>query len=100
MSEAIREQLLNKLQDADHPPSLPVVVTPLMQYLERPMDTLQVEVVAGMISQDESLAAQCLQLANSPLFGRWTPVETIRGAVVNLGLRGCARLPCLATWCS
>jgi HD-like signal output (HDOD) protein len=87
MSQEVRERLLNKLQDADHLPSLPVVVTPLIQYLERPIDTLQVEVVARMISQDESLAAQCLHLANSPLFGRWTPVETIRGAVVNLGLR-------------
>src|SRR5215467_12765749 len=87
MSQAIRERLLNKLQDFDRLPSLPVVVTPLIQYLERPIDTLQVEVVARMISQDQSLAAQCLHLANSPLFGRWTPVETIRGAVVNLGLR-------------
>lgn len=87
MGETIRERLLAKLKDADHLPSLPVVVTPLVQYLEKPIDTLQVEVIARLISQDESLAAQCLHLANSPLFGRWTPVETIRGAVLNLGLR-------------
>lgn len=87
MSEEIRQRLLKKLEDTDHLPSLPVVLTPLLQYLEKPIDSLQVEVVAHLISQDESLAAQCLHLANSPLFGRWTAVETIRGAVISLGMR-------------
>jgi putative nucleotidyltransferase with HDIG domain len=43
--------------------------------------------IARLISQDQSLTAQCLHLANSPLFGRWQPVESVRGAVVSLGLR-------------
>ena len=81
------EKLLQKLQNIDQLPSLPVVVTPLIQYLEMPLDTQQVNEVARLIGQDESLTARCLHLANSPLFGRWQRVETVRGAVVSLGLR-------------
>lgn len=87
MSVQTREKLLNKLASADHLPTLPVVVTPLAQYLEKPTDSLQVNEVVRLISQDESLTARCMHLANSPLFGRWQPVETVRGAVVSLGLR-------------
>jgi HD-like signal output (HDOD) protein len=87
MSVETRQKLLRNLENVDRLPSLPVVVTPLIQYLDRPIDSLQVNEVARLISQDESLTAQCLHLANSPLFGRWQPVETVRGAVVSLGLR-------------
>ncbi|MFY9562147.1 MAG: HDOD domain-containing protein [Terriglobales bacterium] len=87
MATITREQLLKKLMAADHLPSLPVVVAPLMNYLQQPIDALQVNEVARLISQDESLTAQCLHLANSPLFGRWQQVETVRGAVVSLGMQ-------------
>jgi len=92
-----REELLKKLEAADKLPSLPVVIAPLLSYLQQPIDSLQLNEVARLISQDESLAAQCLQLANSPLFGRWQPVETVRGAVVSLGMR---RMREITTSCS
>ena len=38
-----------------------------------------------MIAQDKSLAAQCLQMANSPLFGLWQKTESLRGAIMGLG---------------
>ncbi len=87
MATMSREHLLKKLMTADHLPSLPVVVAPLLNYLQKPVDTLQVSEVARLISQDESLTAQCLHLANSPLFGRQQQVETVRGAVVSLGMQ-------------
>jgi putative nucleotidyltransferase with HDIG domain len=87
MATIQREEMLKRLQTADHLPSLPVVVAPLLTYLQQPIDSLQVNEVARFIAQDESLAASCLHLANSPLFGRWQPVETVRGAVVSLGMR-------------
>ena len=89
------EEMLKRLQSADHLPSLPVVVAPLLNYLQQPIDSLQVNEVARFISQDD-LAARCLHLANSPLFGRWQSVETVRGAVVSLGLR---RMREIATSC-
>jgi HD-like signal output (HDOD) protein len=92
-----REQLLKQLDRVDHLPSLPVVIAPLLSYLQQPLDSLQVNEVARLIEQDESLAAQCLQLANSPLFGRWQAVESVRGAVVSLGMR---RMREITTACS
>ncbi|HUM06637.1 MAG TPA: HDOD domain-containing protein [Terriglobales bacterium] len=82
-----REQLLTKLMAADHLPSLPVVVAPLLNYLQRPIDDLQINEVTRLISQDESLAAQCLHFANSPLFGRWQQVDSVRGAIISLGMQ-------------
>ncbi|MFI5114112.1 MAG: HDOD domain-containing protein [Terriglobales bacterium] len=96
MATITREEMLKRLQSADHLPSLPAVVAPLLNYLQQPIDSLQVNEVARFISQDESLAARCLHLANSPLFGRWQAVETVRGAVVSLGLR---RMREIATSC-
>jgi len=40
-----------------------------------------------MIAQDKSLAAQCLQMANSPLFGKWQKVESLKDAIVGLGIQ-------------
>jgi HD-like signal output (HDOD) protein len=50
-----------------------------------------------LISQDKSLTAQCLQMANSPLFGRWQSVDSIKNAVVSLGLQ---RMRDIAVSCS
>jgi len=86
MALITREQLLTRLMATDHLPSLPVVVGPLLSYLQQPVDRLQVSEVTRLISQDQSLTAQCLHLANSPLFGHWQQIETLRGAVVSLGM--------------
>jgi putative nucleotidyltransferase with HDIG domain len=40
-----------------------------------------------MISHDKSIAAQCLRVANSALFSRQKAIESIRGAVVSLGVK-------------
>lgn len=87
MAERNRELLLKKLEHLERIPALPAALRPLLRYLDRPMDDLDMRQVAGMISSDESLASQCLHMANSPLFGRWQPVESVEGAVVALGLR-------------
>ncbi|MBZ5550364.1 MAG: HDOD domain-containing protein [Acidobacteriia bacterium] len=96
MTSLNRELILKKLAKADRLPSLPAVVGPLLQYLRQPIDSLQINEVTRLISQDESLTAQCLHLANSPLFGFRGTVETVRGAVLNLGMR---RMQEIATSC-
>jgi len=96
MSTLNRDLMLKQLEKADRLPSLPAVVGPLLHYLQQPIDSLQVTEVARLISQDESLTAQCLHFANSPLFGLRTAVETVRGAVVSLGMR---RMQDIATSC-
>lgn len=88
--------LLEKLHSARELPTIPTVLVPLLQYLEKPLDSQDINEIVRMIAQDESLAARCLQLANSPLFGNHS-VESIQSAVVALGLE---RIHEIAVSCS
>jgi HD-like signal output (HDOD) protein len=79
--------LLRKLENVDHLPTLPAVLAPLLRYLEQPPENIDLQQVIELISQDKSLTAQCLHMANSPLFGRLQTVDSVRGAVMALGIR-------------
>jgi HD-like signal output (HDOD) protein len=80
-----KQLLLERLEGLRQIPTIPAVLTPLLRYLEQPVEKLDVQKVTDFLAQDKSLAAQCLQMANSPLFGRWQQVDSLRGAVVSLG---------------
>lgn len=77
--------LLKRLEGLHQIPTIPAVLAPLLRYLQQPVEQMDVQKVTEMISQDKALAAQCLQMANSPLFGRWQKVESLRSAVIGLG---------------
>ena len=87
MTVQTQETLLKKLHAIDQMPTLPVVLTPLLHYMEQPLERLEVQQVVDLISQDKSLTAQCLQLANSPLFGQWQKIDSVRAAVMALGMQ-------------
>jgi HD-like signal output (HDOD) protein len=80
-----KELLLQRLDGLRQIPTIPTVLTPLLRYLQQPVEQLDVQKITDLLAQDKSLAAQCLQMANSPLFGRWQKVESLRGAVISLG---------------
>jgi HD-like signal output (HDOD) protein len=80
-----KQVLLQRLEGLRQIPTIPAVLGPLLRYLEQPVEQLDVQKVTDLIAQDKSLAAQCLQMANSPLFGRWQKVESLRAAIVSLG---------------
>ena len=82
---AIKTSLLSRIEDLQQIPTIPAVLAPLLRYLDQPVEQLDVQRVTDMIAQDKSLAAQCLQMANSPLFGRWQKVDSLRGAIIGLG---------------
>ncbi len=82
-----KQLLLQRLGGLRQIPTIPAVLAPLLRYLQQPVEQLDVQKVTDLLSQDKSLAAQCLQMANSPLFGRWQKVDSLRGAVVSLGFR-------------
>ncbi len=86
MNTSVHAELRRKLDNLEHMPSLPVSLIPLLRYLEQPIDSLDVQRVVDMIAHDKSLCAQCLHLANSPLFARYQHVDTVRGAVMAIGL--------------
>jgi HD-like signal output (HDOD) protein len=82
---ATKQALLQHIEGLRQIPTIPAVLAPLLRYLQRPVEELDVQKVTDLISQDESLAAQCLQMANSPLFGASQNVHSLRAAVVSLG---------------
>jgi len=84
---ATKATLLKRLEGLHNIPTIPAVLAPLLQYLQQPLEQLDVHKVTEMIAKDKSLAAQCLQMANSPLFGRWQKVDSLRAAVVGLGFQ-------------
>ncbi len=85
---AVRKEVLSKkLTGLRQIPTIPPVLMKLLDYLQQPSDSLSVQTVTEMIAQDNALALQCLQVANSPLFGRRQKVDSLRGAVMSLGVR-------------
>ena len=67
-------------------PTVPAIVQPLTSMLHLPPDQVDVEKVVELVSYDGTIAAHCLRMANSPLFGRRN-TETVRSAVLALGLK-------------
>jgi len=86
-TETSKATLLSRLEGLNQIPTIPAVLAPLLRYLEQPVEQLDIQKVTDMIAQDKSLAAQCLQMANSPLFGRWQKVDSLKGAIVGLGFQ-------------
>jgi len=67
-------------------PSIPAVLQALLNELNQPPDNVNLLRVAEIIGRDESLAAQCLRMANSALFSRGPATDSLRGAVRTLGI--------------
>jgi HD-like signal output (HDOD) protein len=87
MNADAKTTLLKRLDGLRQIPTLPAVLAPLLRYLQQPVEDLDVQKVTDLIAQDKALSAQCLQMANSPLFGRWQKIESLRGAVIGLGFQ-------------
>jgi len=74
-----------RIQALEAMPAVPAIVLPLTAMLHSP-DQVDVEKVIDLVSYDGTIAAHCLRMANSPLFGRRN-TETVRSAVFALGLK-------------
>lgn len=86
-AERRREELVLRVEQLATIPSVEAILQPLVSYLQQPLENLDLQRVVDLISHDSSLAAQCLHMANSPLFGRWQTITSTRGAVIALGLQ-------------
>jgi HD-like signal output (HDOD) protein len=80
--EAIRP----RIKALESIPTIPAIVLPLASMLQAPADQVNVDRVVELVSYDGTIAAQCMRMANSPLFGRRN-TETVRTAVMALGLK-------------
>jgi len=67
-------------------PSIPTILQSLIGEVSQAPEEVDLHRVSDLISRDKSIAAQCLRLANSPLMGRGTRTDSVRGAVRTLGI--------------
>lgn len=87
MNSAINATIHQRVDSIKTTPSIPAVFLPLLEMLNAPPEQVKIEEVVKLVSYDNAIAAQCLRVASSPLFGLIKSPESIRGAVVSLGLR-------------
>ena len=80
-------KLLERVKDLKQIPTIPAVLAPLLRYLEQPVEDIDIQKVTDVIAQDKALAAQCLRMANSPLFGRFQKIDSLRTAILGLGFQ-------------
>lgn len=83
---SLLEEIRPRIRALDAMPSVPAIVQPLARLLRQDPDQVNVEKIVELVSYDSTIAAQCLRVANSPLFGRRNS-ETVRGAVFALGIK-------------
>lgn len=80
------EEIRARIGALEAMPAVPAIVLPLTAMLQLPPEQVNVDKVVELVSYDGTIAAQCLRMANSPLFGRRN-METVRSAVVALGIK-------------
>jgi putative nucleotidyltransferase with HDIG domain len=76
-----------RVQRIETMPAIPAVFLPLLKLLSGSAEDAKVDEVVRLVSYDNTIAAQCLRVAGSPLFGLARPPKSIKGAVISLGLR-------------
>jgi HD-like signal output (HDOD) protein len=86
MSPHKLEEIRPQVKALEAMPAVPAIVLPLTAMLQLPSDQVDVDKVVELVSYDGTIAAHCLRMANSPLFGRGN-TETVRSAVLALGLK-------------
>ena len=87
MTPTLRELIRERVEKLNSIPTVPAIIRPLLFYLERPVDQVEVQRIVDLVSCDESISAQCLRVANSALYFRSREVKTVHGAIIVLGVR-------------
>ena len=66
-------------------PAFPPIVLRLLDVLSS--DDVEIRELVSLVSSDPAFSAQILQVANSPLFGFRSQIDSVQSALVVLGLR-------------
>lgn len=86
-SALVDAKIRERVEQIETMPAIPQVFLPLLKLLNAPAERMELEEVVKLVSYDNTIAMQCLRVASSPLFGLAKTPESIRGAVLSLGLR-------------
>jgi HD-like signal output (HDOD) protein len=73
------------LNDVSSVPSLPLLYSRLDEAINHPRSSI--DDIAKILSEDQGLAARILKMANSPLFGYFSRIDTITQAVTIIGIQ-------------
>ncbi len=87
MITSVDATIRERVQRIETMPAIPAVFLPLMKLLGDSGRDVKLDEVVRLVSYDNTIAAQCLRVAGSPLFGLAKPPESIKAAVLTLGLR-------------
>lgn len=87
MSKVSLSDLGSRIEQLKAIPSMPAILLPLLRQLEAPVEDVNLQRVVDLLSHDKSLTAQMLHMANSPLFGARKHIDSVRSAVITLGLQ-------------
>jgi HD-like signal output (HDOD) protein len=87
MSQGLRDGLRKRIEKVRTLPSSPAVLKPLLELLRLEPEQINLKKVVELVSYDKTIAAQCLRIANSPLYGRARSTESIQAAIVALGIQ-------------
>lgn len=82
-----QSELRRRVEKIRSLPSSPAVLKPLLELLRKPPDEIQINQVVQLVSYEKTIAAQLLRIANSPLYGRAVPAESIQAAIFTLGIQ-------------
>jgi len=84
MPRSTRMGIEEMVQEVSTIHSLPMFYSQLSEAIDHPRSSIAD--VAKIISEDQGLTARILKLANSPLFGYFSKIETITQAVTIIGV--------------
>ncbi len=87
MSASVAANIRERVKTIETMPSIPAIFLPLLDLLNMPPEQVKLDEVVKLVSYDNAIAAQCLRVASSPLFGLAKSPESIKAAVISLGLR-------------
>jgi putative nucleotidyltransferase with HDIG domain len=87
VAAAVTDQIRERVKAIETMPSIPTIFLPLLDLLNLPPDRVKLDEVVKLVSYDNTIAAQCLRVASSPLFGLAKSPDSIKAAVISLGLR-------------
>src|SRR5713226_7868398 len=87
MTASVTATIRERVQHIETMPAIPAVFLPLLKMLSSSTEEVKVDEVVRLVSYDNTIAAQCLRVAGSPLFGLAKSPDSISAAVISLGLR-------------
>jgi putative nucleotidyltransferase with HDIG domain len=87
MTTTFTEKIRERVQQIETMPAIPAVFLPLLKMLSSSTEDVRVDEVVRLVSYDNTIAAQCLRVASSPLFGLAQAPQSIKAAIISLGLR-------------